>query len=244
MTVADDVLALLSGQPAGMSDAEIAHRLGRAHAHINQECRRLAAQGLVIRDRGAGTIVNRLATGAATVKIAPVPDRAVSRNADGMSPALRDRQVRNPQRHPELRDPGWEGDVQAAVVRYLSATGWAILRVADTATRERGVDVIAERDGRRLLVEVKGWPTTTYARGDRVGQPKPTPPSAQAGVWFAQGLLKLIRCHGVEPDAGLALALPDRPRYRTLLDDSRWAFERLGITVLLVDSNGTVTTWN
>jgi len=31
--------------------------------------------------------------------------------------------------------------------------------------------------GRRLLVEVKGWPSTTYASGERAGLPKPTQPT-------------------------------------------------------------------
>ena len=242
MTVADDVLAILTGQPAAMTDAELARRLDKRHQHINQVCRLLSERGLLLRERRSGAIVNRLAShtttgtvGQAMATPAPLSRRAPDGGTDGTVPARRLR---------EARESGWEGEVQAAVVRHLSTIGWAIVRVADTATRERGVDVIAERDGRRLLVEVKGWPTTTYARGDRAGQPKPTQPSTQAGAWFAQGLLKLIRCHGVEPDAGLALALPDRPRYRTLLDDSRWAFERLGITVFLVDPHGTVTTWN
>lgn len=51
---------------------------------------------------------------------------------------------------------GGEGNVQSRVATHLAATGWSIIRVADTAQRERGVDIIAERAGQRLLVEVKG----------------------------------------------------------------------------------------
>src|SRR5680860_722115 len=54
----------------------------------------------------------------------------------------------------------WEGRVQAAVVRHLAASGWDIRRVVDTASRERGVDIEATRDGQHLLVEVKGYPCT------------------------------------------------------------------------------------
>lgn len=39
----------------------------------------------------------------------------------------------------------WEGNVQAAVVRHIAAEGWDIRRVADTASRERGVDIEESR---------------------------------------------------------------------------------------------------
>ena len=53
--------------------------------------------------------------------------------------------------------------------------------------------------GSELLVEVKGWPSTTYAKGERAGQPKPTQPTLQATHWFAEGLTTLIR-RGAEPE--------------------------------------------
>lgn len=63
----------------------------------------------------------------------------------------------------------WEGNVQAAVVRYLAGDGWHIRRVADTASRERGVDIEGDRDGVRLLVEVKGYPAAPmHGAGERV----------------------------------------------------------------------------
>lgn len=86
---------------------------------------------------------------------------------------------RRPTREPEQTSGGdhrsewfWEGNVQAAVVAHLAAEGWRILRVADTHSREHGVDIQARRRGTRLLVEVKGYPSSTYARGDKAGQPK------------------------------------------------------------------------
>lgn len=76
----------------------------------------------------------------------------------------------------------WEGNVQAAVVRHLAAERWDIRRVADTASRERGVDIEAVLDGTQLLVEVKGYPSTTYASGDRAGQTRRTSAPLQARV--------------------------------------------------------------
>ena len=51
MTVADRVLHALRGSSAGISDAELARLLGKGHQHINQTCRTLADQGLIVRAR-------------------------------------------------------------------------------------------------------------------------------------------------------------------------------------------------
>jgi hypothetical protein len=218
MTVADDVLQALRERPAGMTDAELARLLDKNHPHINQICNRLATQGRIIRDATAGDIVNRMPGDG------PLPRVPVSRP---------------PAHSSGEQEWAWEGNVQSRVAAHLAATGWSIIRVADTAQRERGVDIIAGRDGQRLLVEVKGWPSTTYARGERAGQPKPTQPTLQATHWFAEGLTTLIR-RRTEPRSPLALALPDMPRYRTLLGEAGWALDRLGIIVFLVSEQGNV----
>ncbi len=83
----------------------------------------------------------------------------------------------------------WEGNVQAAVVRHLAAEGWDIHRVADTSSRERGVDIDAVRGPERLLVEVKGYPSDTYLRGPKEGRRKPTGAALQARHYFAGALL-------------------------------------------------------
>ncbi len=138
----------------------------------------------------------------------------------------------------------WEGHVQSRVATHLTTNGWSIIRVADTAQREPGPDIKAERDGQTLLVEVKGWPSTTYAHGPLAGQPKPTPaPGTQARVWLAEALLTTLVRRGAEPGARPAMGLPDKPRYRTLLRQAGQALERLDITVYLVTAEGAVHTW-
>jgi hypothetical protein len=221
MTVADHVLQALRNTSAAMSDAELADLLGKGHQHINQTCRALANQGLIVRDSSLGSITNRLTTVA--------PPRAGDR-LSVPSPAA------------PVDDWAWEGNVQSGVVTQLAATGWRIVAVADTARRQQGADIIAERDGARLLVEVKGWPSTTYARGDRAGQSEPTQPTLQATHWFAEGLTTLIR-RASDLSVRLALALPDMPRYRTLLAEAGWAIQRLDIIVYLVEADGAVRIW-
>jgi hypothetical protein len=220
MTVADEVLRELGAHPAGMSDAELAATMRKRHQSINQTCRMLAIQGLIVRESSRNGIVNKI-SGDTPLQPAHEPRAAVPNTA---------------------QEWAWEGHVQSRLATYLAVSGWSILRVADTAQRERGIDIIAERDGQRLLVEVKGWPSTTYARGERAGQPKPTQPTTQAAVWFAEALTTLIR-RGAEPESRLAMGLPDMPRYRTLLSDAGWALDRLDITAYLVTADGVVEIW-
>jgi hypothetical protein len=219
MTVADDVLRALRARPASMTDAEIAAMLHKSHQQINQACRRLAQQNMLTRDNSRGESINKIHDGAP-------PTQAQGARTEPLAAAAA---------------WGWEGNIQSRVATYLAASGWSIIRVADTAQRERGVDIIAERDGQRLLVEVKGWPGTTYSR-ERAGQPKLTAPTLQAAHWFAEGLTTLIR-RGAEAGSRLALALPDMARYRTLLAEAGWALDRLEIAVFLVTVEGTVKVW-
>ncbi len=46
----------------------------------------------------------------------------------------------------------------------LAVDGWRILSVANTATKEHGIDVIASRDGQTAGVEVKGYPEPRLRR--------------------------------------------------------------------------------
>ena len=103
-------------------------------------------------------------------------------------------------------------------------------------------DLELKRGSTTLAIEVKGWPKTTYQRGPKKGQPKPTQPTVQAKHWFAEAFLSLVRLHTRRPDVALAMALPDYPRYRKLLEGTKWAFERLGFGLFMVDKDGAVAT--
>jgi hypothetical protein len=85
-----------------------------------------------------------------------------------------------------------EEAVQGRLVGYLVKEGWQILRVAQTAARERGTDLLAARDGRTLAVEVKGYTGLSYSDPRRAGEVKPTQPATQARHWYAQAVLKGI----------------------------------------------------
>jgi hypothetical protein len=133
----------------------------------------------------------------------------------------------------------WEGNVQAAVVRHLAAEGWHIRRVADTASRERGVDIEADHGGVRLLVEVKGYPAATYARGKRAGQ-EPTPAPLQARAYFSNALLSGVLMRSENEDDRVALAFPAMETYSALATRCRGPLASAGIELWLVDDSGGV----
>ncbi|MBY0382312.1 MAG: hypothetical protein K2W78_10380 [Xanthobacteraceae bacterium] len=138
----------------------------------------------------------------------------------------------------------WEGNVVDALARHLLATGWQIVSKADTHSRERGVDIHAAKDGVVLLIEAKGYPSVGYRDPARAGETKRTNPSLQAQHWYSHAVLKAMRLQTEHPQARVALAFPDFPRYRTLFDETCAGLTRLGVAVLTVKENGEVETWN
>lgn len=134
-----------------------------------------------------------------------------------------------------------EEAVQGRLVAYLVKEGWQILRVAQTATRERGTDVLAARDGRTLAVEVKGYPSLNYTDPRRAGEVKPTQPATQARHWYAQAVLKGMLLRDEPPDVEVAIAFPDVPTYRSLFHRTKISLSRAGIDVLFVAGTGEVT---
>lgn len=144
----------------------------------------------------------------------------------------------------EARDPvgEWhtEANVQAALVTALAGEGWRILSVANTATKEKGVDVIASRDGQTVGVEVKGFPGRGYADPARAGEVKRTSPSTQAGHWFAQALLAAMRLRGKHPQWRSVIALPDVARYRDLYAETAGSLSAAQIEVWWVDQAGEI----
>jgi len=149
--------------------------------------------------------------------------------------------IATPQRHGDPQHEWhWEGNVQTAIVDHLLAEGWTIVSAADTATKEAGIDVLAERGGVRLAVEVKGYPSDRYMSGKRRGQPKTTRPPTQARHWYAGALLTTVLTKGAHPDWTLALAFPDFPTYRSLLERTAPSLRALDVAVYLVSEDGRV----
>lgn len=134
-----------------------------------------------------------------------------------------------------------EANVQAFLVTALATEGWRILSVANTATKEHGIDVIATLEDLIVGVEVKGYPGRGYADPARAGELKPTSPSTQAGHWYSQAVLAAMRLRGKEPSWRSVIALPEVPRYRTLHEETAGSLAAAQIEVWWLDAAGTVT---
>lgn len=127
-----------------------------------------------------------------------------------------------------------EAQAQAMLVTYLVGQDWRIQRVADTAAKEQGADVVATRDGRTLAVEVKGYPGRRYADPRRAGETKPTAPATQARHWYAQAILKAMLMRSDQPGHEIGIALPDVPTYRSLHQRTRGSLRRLDVAVFFI----------
>ncbi len=136
----------------------------------------------------------------------------------------------------------WEGNIVKAVSTYLQAEGWSKPSIANTESREAGVDIATMKDGKLLLVEVKGYPSKLYQRGKNKGLLKPTNPSTQARHWYGEVLLSAIlwqdRFSYANPE--IAIAFPDFPTYTKLVNRTRHALTRLDIYVYIVQETGAI----
>lgn len=199
---------------------EVASGIPRSEFISHTARRHLAALGFEV----AGDVERRtpLPSPGATVGPAPAPGRATS--------AVREL--------PEGGEWHTEANVQAALVTALAGDGWRILSVANTATKEHGIDVIAARDGMTIGVEVKGFPSRGYADPARAGEVKRTSPSTQAGHWYSQAVLAAMRLRGKEPTWRSIIALPDFPRYRDLHAETEGSLSAAQIEIWWVDEAG------
>lgn len=169
-----------------------------------------------------------------TDRDAPPVESGIS-GADDASPGTAPRAFT-----PAMGEWHTEANVQALLVTTLATNGWRILSVANTATKEHGIDVIATRDGRTAGIEVKGFPSRVYANPARADEQKRTSPSTQAGHWYAQAVLAAMRLRGKEPTWRSVIALPDFPRYRKLYSETLDSLTAARIEMWWVDQSGEV----
>ena len=66
-------------------------------------------------------------------------------------------------------------------------------------------------------MKAKGFPSTVY-RDPRRAHERPTNPTNQAQQWYSHALLKAMRLQAKHPEALVAMAFPDFPRYRALFE--------------------------
>jgi hypothetical protein len=226
MSNKDRVLGFIRQFP-GRDDDDISQTLSiKPRQSINQICRNLEREGFIERKNGKyGKICNF------PLDLPKIPSPRQGPEIKLFSSI----ETQNPQ------DWFWEGNVSNALAGHLRGSGWAIVSQADTASKQRGIDVVANRDGKNLLIEVKGYPSIYYRDSRRAGETKPTNPSLQAQHWFSHALLKVMRLRGQNNEALVGMAFPDFPKYRTLANEIATSIESLGIVVFFVSETGAVS---
>lgn len=170
------------------------------------------------------------------VDIRPSPAETGTPSSPGHPPAAIPSETPHPQGE-------WhtEANVQSSLVTALVTVGWRIVSVANTATKEHGIDVVAALNGQTAGVEVKGYPSRSYADPGRAGEAKRTSPSTQAGHWYAQAVLAAMRLRSKEPTWRSVIALPDFSRYRELHAQTVGSLSAAQIEVWWIDQTGALT---
>lgn len=128
----------------------------------------------------------------------------------------------------------YEDDVVAATCDYLTKHGWAI--VSRCTARQRGDDIVATRDGQRLVVECKGE-TSSDPRSKRYGEAFSL---SQVYDHVAVGVLRALR--EVERGVGwAAIAVPDNAHHRRCLGEVTGVLITVDVGVFWVGPDRSVT---
>ncbi len=207
---------------------------------VNQIATRLAAKGIIRRVAGYPCrVCRRVKITNALGSTAALPSNVHDEVAAAHPP---DHSTDSEREQVSVLDNTWhwEGNVQSRLRTFLEESGWRITFAANTAAKQAGVDLTASKANRRLLIEVKGFPTTTYAYGPNRGKLKSTQPTNQARQYFSHALLSMMRMLDKEPSAEVALCFPDYPTYRALLAATKRPFKLLRVGVYLVRKDGSV----
>lgn len=214
-TIRDQIILYLQDHPEGVDDDMLAQALAlKQRQQANSRCRELEREGFVFRRVVNGKIRNFwVDSKQVPLKQTEGPKKATLNSDLGRT-----------------KNWFWEGNVQAQVVKYLVAQQFLIRSVADTASHQHGVDIIAERDGRQLWISVKGYPQGT----------EKTQPTTQAGHWFKNVVFDMLAYRGENKSIKLGIALPDFPRYRSLAARIAWFKAVADFVYFWVQENGEV----
>ena len=134
-----------------------------------------------------------------------------------------------------------ETNVARKIRSFLEKQGWRIVKFNEDK-RLRGPDVVAVKGDRKLVIEVKGYPSTRYVRGEKKGKLKPTPPNLQAKHWFSEALLSVIRVKSQNSMVEIGIGLPKFQKYVQLISDVEILKKCLGIKFYIVKKDGGVET--
>lgn len=144
----------------------------------------------------------------------------------------------------------YEGNVSRVLVEYLKSQSYECEKDNSDNIHAHGADIIVSKNGIKEVIEVKGYPSDKYVKGDKQGQPKlSTPQSLQASHWFAGCLHSTLSNYEKHKDEKytlqLAMCFPDDVNgdYRKEIDKIKPFFSdgNLGIKIYFVGKDGKVS---
>jgi hypothetical protein len=222
MTIRDRIIDYLKNHPEGVSDGDLTINLGLKHRpQANTRCRQLEKEGFVTRVEIGGIIHNFWA------------ENYYSKTTTQPSPK------KIPQVPPQQKQKAeasksshwfWEGNVQSKVINFLVSQKYQIRSVADTASHQTGIDIIAEKNEKKLYVSVKGYPRGT----------EKTNASAQSRHWFIHAIFDIIEYRERDKEAFLAVAFPNFASYRNLAKKITWLKSAARFVYIWVKEDGSV----
>lgn len=212
----------------GRDDDEISAALQiKPRQTVNIICRALTKSGQIDRRRGQSG------------KVCNFP-KGISQGSERQAHAPVVAQPVNSAVAAAIEEWFWEGNVVDTLARSLEVHGWQVKFKADTASKQRGVDLWVHRNGIELVIEAKGYPSKQYRDPQKAGQTKPTNPSLQAQHWFAHALHKVMQLQSSEREAQAVMAFPEFQKYRDMFDQIEPMLSKLKIGVIFVDRSGKI----
>lgn len=136
-----------------------------------------------------------------------------------------------------------ESNVSRVLVNYLREQGYKITKDNTKNIAAKGIDIIAEKDGKRELIEVKGYPSIYYkdAEKQKKGEKKKTKPELQCAHWFDDCLSTTIKNYRSK-DEIIAMAFPACARYekQMYMRQAYFIDNNLDIKIYFVKEDGSV----
>lgn len=129
----------------------------------------------------------------------------------------------------------YEDDVIEGVVNHLEQRGWRVVSTASARTKQRGLDILATKDGATLAVEAKGATSSdpNSARHDQEFD------KGQKRSHISVALYKVASVVSAGKHQA-AIALPSDDEHRELIANIAPALEALNVAVFLVNDDLTV----
>lgn len=125
-----------------------------------------------------------------------------------------------------------ENEAVTILSDYLISQGYIINQQLDTKTK--GIDIIAQKEKRKLFIEVKGG-TPTSPTSKNYGKPFS---STQIKVHIAEAIYKTLFDIGKsEKGTKFAIAFPDTTTHFKYVNRVLWSLKHFGILVYLISKN-------